>query len=113
MKLLAILMAKGALIVSTILSHLYRNEYYQMGINFIYSYQSQDQTQAITVIQNLISILGNTYFIVAFLIFVHIVVYRKLNTIVYIFYIVINAYLIAVEKQAYQDPRPFFYDSRI
>lgn len=84
-----------------------------MGVNFIYNYQSNYQTSAITIIQNLISILGNTYFIVAFLILVHIIAYRKLNTIVYIFYIVINAYLIAVEKQAYQDPRPFYYNSNI
>jgi hypothetical protein len=84
-----------------------------MGVNFIYNYQADYQTKAITVIQNIISILGNTFFIVAFLIVTHILAYRKLNTIVYLFYIVLNAYLIAVEKQAYQDPRPFFYDSRI
>lgn len=84
-----------------------------MGVNFIYSYQSSSQTGGVTVIQNLISILGNTFFIVAFLIVVHLLTYRKLYSIVYIFYISCNAYLIAVEKQAYQDPRPFFYDARI
>jgi hypothetical protein len=67
-----------------------------MGVNFIYSYQTDGASQAITVIQNLISILGNTIFIVAFLLLVHLLSYRKLNTIVYIFYIVINAYFIAV-----------------
>lgn len=108
-----VLTAVAALICSTVLNILFRKEYYQMGVNFIYNYQTDSQTSAITVIQNIISILGNTFFIVAFLIFVHILVYRKLNTIVYIFYIVANAYLIAVEKQAYQDPRPFFYNSQI
>lgn len=84
-----------------------------MGVNFIFNYQSDYQTSGVTVIQNLISLLGNTFFIVAFLIVVHLLTYRKLNSIVYIFYIVINAYLIAVEKQAYQDPRPFHYDGNI
>jgi len=84
-----------------------------MGVNFIFNYQQNNQTSGITTIQNLISILGNTAFIVAFLVVVHLLTYRKLCSIVYIFYIVINAYLIAVEKQAYQDPRPFHYDSHI
>lgn len=84
-----------------------------MGVNFIYNYQTDGASKGITVIQNLISILGNTLFIIAFLLLVHLISYRKLNTIVYIFYIVINAYFIAVEKQAFQDPRPFFYNSKI
>lgn len=84
-----------------------------MGVNFIYNYQTDGANEAITVIQNLISILGNTIFIIAFLLLVHLISYRKLNTIVYIFYIVINAYFIAIEKQAFQDPRPFFYNSKI
>lgn len=112
-KTITTLFSLSALAISTILNILYRNQYYQMGVNFIYNYQQNGQTSGITVIQNLISILGNTAFIVAFLVVVHLLTYRKLCSIVYIFYIVINAYLIAVEKQAYQDPRPFHYDSHI
>lgn len=112
-----VLLCIAGLIVSTVLNILYRMEYYQMGVNFIHnyqtSYQTSYQTGAITVIQNIISILGNTFFIVAFLIVVHLLAFRKLASVVYIFYIVCNAYLIAVEKQAYQDPRPFFYNSNI
>jgi membrane-associated phospholipid phosphatase len=108
-----VLLCVTALIISTILNILYRMEYYQMGVNFIYTYQTSYQTGAITVIQNIISILGNTFFIVAFLIVVHLLAYRKLASVVYIFYIVCNAYLIAVEKQAYQDPRPFSYNPNI
>lgn len=76
-------------------------------MNFIYDYQTNNSNAAITVIQNIISILGNTIFIIAFLAVVHIITYRKMYTIVYLIYITINAYLIAVEKQAYHDPRPF------
>ena len=82
-------------------------------MNFIYEYQTNNSHAVITVIQNIISILGNTIFIIAFLAIVHIITYRKMYTIVYLFYISINAYLISVEKQAYHDPRPFFSNSAI
>jgi len=108
-----ILIALLALIVSTVLNILFRREFFEMGLNFIYNYQTSGQSSAVTVIQNILSILGNTFFIVAFLAAIHILAYRKMATIVYVFYIVCNAYLIAVEKQAYQDPRPFFYNANI
>lgn len=112
-KRVGVLLSIAALIISTVLNILYRMEYFKMGVNFIYNYQTSYQTGAVNVIQNIISILGNTIFVVAFLIVIHLLVFRKLASVVYIFYIVCNAYLIAVEKQAYQDPRPFFYNSNI
>lgn len=102
-----------ALAVSTILNILYRKELYEQGINFIYDYQTNNSNAAITVIQNIISLLGNTFLIVAFLAIIHIITYRKMYTIVYLFYISINAYFISVEKQAYHDPRPFHSNSAI
>jgi len=96
-----------ALVISTILNILYRNGLYDQGMNFIYEYQTNNSNAVITVIQNIISIMGNTIFIIAFLAIVHIITYRKMYTIVYLFYISINAYFISIEKQAYHDPRPF------
>ena len=102
-----------AIIVSTILNILYRRELFNWGVEFIINYQNYHQTSAITVIQNIVSLFGNTFFVIALLAICHAVFYRKLITLIFIFYIVANAYLISVEKQAFHDPRPFHYSSQI
>lgn len=84
-----------------------------MGLNFIHTYQSEHQTSLITQIQNVVSLLCNTFFVIALLALVIIAAYRKLNATVFVCYIAINAYIISVEKQAFHDPRPFHYDQRI
>ena len=38
---------------------------------------------------------------------------KKITSLVFILYIIWNSYLLAIQKQAFRDPRPFVYDSRI
>ncbi len=108
--ILSISIALVALTVSLVLNGLFRDSLFKMGLNFILEYQANYSSSFVTAVQNIISILGNTYFIVAFLALVHLLFFRKLNTFVYLCYIVFNAYLISVSKQAFQEPRPFYYD---
>lgn len=83
------------------------------GINFIYNYQNQQPSQALHVIQNLVSLLCNPIPIGVILLLYYIIVNRKLLLIVHISYFLFATYVIAILKQAFQQSRPVWYDSRI
>jgi hypothetical protein len=83
------------------------------GINFIYSYQTAQYWPAIRVIQNLFSLLCHPIGVGVALGIYYIVVNRKLLLIVHLSYFLFATYIIAILKQAFQQSRPIWYDSRI
>ena len=83
------------------------------GINFIYAYQNAQPAVAIRVIQNIISLFCNPIGVgIAFGLY-YIIVNRKLLAIVHVCYFLFSTYIIAILKQAIQQSRPIWYDSRI
>lgn len=83
------------------------------GINFISSYQASQPWPAIRVIQNLFSLICNPIGVGVVLGVYYIVVNRKLLLIVHVSYFLFATYIIAILKQAFQQSRPIWYDSRI
>lgn len=67
----------------------------------------------IVVIQNLLSLLCEIPVIGAILVIYYIVVKRKLLLLVHLSYFLFSIYIIALLKQAFQQSRPYWYDSRI
>ena len=85
-----------------------RNSLFEMGVNFIYSYQTSQSSSFIRVIFNLFSLLGNTFFLIVVFVLAFILPHRKANAISYLAYMIINVYLIVIAKQAFQSTRPFW-----
>lgn len=83
------------------------------GINFIYSYQTAQPYGFLHVIQNLFSLLCNPIGIGAIVLVYYMLVNRKLMLIVHLSYFLFSVYIIALLKQAFQQSRPIWYDSRI
>lgn len=83
------------------------------GVNFIYKYQHAQPYGVIQKIQNFFSLLCNPIGVGAVLIIYYIVVNRKLLLIVHVSYFIFATYVIALLKQAFQQSRPIWYDSRI
>ena len=88
--------------VATVLNILYHTQLFWQGLDFIFSYQTNGSHDFVTVVFNLITLLGNTYFVVALLVLVFLVVYRKMSALAYITLAISAAYGIAVLKQAWQ-----------
>lgn len=84
-----------------------------MSMNFIVNYQTEQTSDVVVIFYNVISFVCSTPFVVGLLGLLHFVLKRKFATSAFIYYIVLNAYLMALQKQLYQDPRPFAYDSRV
>ena len=83
------------------------------GLNFIYKYQHAQPYSWIHIIQNFFSLLCNPMGVGAVLVIYYIVVNRKLLLIVHLSYFLFATYIIALLKQAFQQSRPIWYDSRI
>ncbi len=83
------------------------------GINFIYAYQSLQPWVAIRVIQNIFSLFCNPIGVGVALGLYYIIVNRKLLILVHVSYFLFATYIIAILKQAIQQSRPIWYDSRI
>lgn len=83
------------------------------GLNFIYAYQSLQPAPAIHIIQNLISLLCNPIGVGVTMGLYYIITNRKLLVIVHLSYFLFSTYIIAILKQAFQQSRPIWYDSRI
>ena len=52
-------------------------------------------------------------FVTGFLAFLHFFLKRKLVTLILIYYLLINAYIMAVQKQIYQDTRPWLFNPNV
>ena len=100
------------IIVSTFLL-LSRQGFYEYGLNITNSFQASRPSKTIKTIFNLISLLGNSYFVIGVLVALHLLTSRKLLSFVYLSYVIFNIYAISVEKQYRQEPRPYSYDHRI
>ena len=61
---------------------------------------------------NLMSVLCSI-FVTGFLVFLHFFLKRKLVIMILIYYLLINAYIMAIQKQIYQDPRPFVFNLNV
>ena len=83
------------------------------GINFIYGYQKAQPYSIIQFIENLFSLMCNPIGVGAVLLIYYILVNRKLLLIVHLSYFLFATYIIALLKQAFQQSRPIWYDSRI
>jgi len=90
-----------SLMISIILNLLYGKQLFFLGINHIYKYQTKYESHLMTKIENIISMIGKTETIITILVAVHLLTYKKLSSIVYIFYITLNASLISIEKQIF------------
>jgi undecaprenyl-diphosphatase len=84
-----------------------------MGLNFIYKYQQSVPYSYYHTIQNALSTFAHPALIGAVLVIYYIVVNRKLLLIVHVSYFIFATYIIAILKQAFQQSRPIWYDSKI
>jgi len=80
-----------------------RNDLFIMGVNFIYDYQTHGSSPVVNVIQNLISLLCNPIGVGILLIPYYLITKRKLQAIVFVSYVIITTFIIAVMKQLFQD----------
>jgi hypothetical protein len=111
---LAILISGTLLIcLIVILNVLIDTPLFIFGINFIYNYQQSMPYSWLHKLQNFFSLWCNPLGIGVVLIIYYIVVNRKLLLIVHISYFIFATYVIALLKQAFQQSRPIWYDSRI
>lgn len=111
---LAILISGTLLIcLIVILNVLIDTPLFILGINFIYNYQHSMPYSWLHKLQNFFSLWCSPIGIGVVLIIYYIVVNRKLLLIVHISYFIFATYVIALLKQAFQQSRPIWYDSRI
>ena len=96
---ITILIVLGAAIPLNILFH---NELFWQGVDFIYDYQTNGSNGFVTVVFNLITLLGNTYFVLGLLVLVFLLVYTKITAILYISLVLISVYGVSVMKQGWQ-----------
>lgn len=83
------------------------------GVNFIYNYQKAIPSKAFRIVQIIFTVMCEPFFIGIILLIYLIVVNRKLLLIVHISYFLFATYIIGLLKQAFQQSRPIWYDSRI
>lgn len=95
------------------LNIVYREQFFEQGLNFIHDYQTDQNSSFVRVVYNLISLLGNTIFLGILLICMFILPFRRANALVYMSYMIFNLYLISVLKSAYAEIRPFWASSLI
>lgn len=111
---LAVLLLGTLLICLIIILNVYIDTpLFILGVNFIYNMQHTVPHGWIVVIQNLLSLLCEIPVIGAILVIYYIVVKRKLLLLVHLSYFLFSIYIIALLKQAFQQSRPYWYDSRI
>jgi membrane-associated phospholipid phosphatase len=96
--------------VTQVLNILFRLQLFRMGMNFIREYQASQPSGFVQGVHNLLSIFSGTPWTIALIALLYVLARRKLHALVFMFLISLNAYLIAVQKPAFHDPRPFFYD---
>ena len=65
-----------------------------------------------TALFNIISVLCSIL-VIGIIAFLHFFLKRKLVTLILVYYLLINAYIMAVQKQIYQDTRPFLFDRSV
>lgn len=104
---LASITTTAFLLTLFILSGFWRKDLFNMGAEFIYYYQNPP-SDFVRIVYNIIALFGESFIVGPVMGLAYILVYRKLNAMVYIILVLFNVYLIAVTKQGFQDPRPFW-----
>lgn len=101
------------LIVSFLLNIPLREGLFINGVTTIYQYQQLLTSPGFIFLQNLISYLSDTPFLVLSCFIIYFISKRKVSVLVFLAFFILNIYLNSVEKILFMDPRPFMYSIRV
>ena len=110
--LIAIIVSSILFIIATVLNYYMREGLFHLGVNIIY--RMQDVSGGLlNFIENIFSMLGNPIIIYTIIGVQYFYVKQRIRTIVHLTYLMIGLYFMVVLKQAFQESRPFWFNTSI
>jgi membrane-associated phospholipid phosphatase len=110
--LIALIVSSILFILATVLNYYMREGLYLLGMNMIYKMQDVSGG-LLNFIENIFSMLGNPIVIYAIIGVQYLYVKQRIRTIVHLTYLMIGLYFMVVLKQAFQESRPFWFNTNI
>lgn len=110
---LAIVFSLLFIAISLLLNLLFRTDLYVMSLNFIHHYQRSHRRELSRILNNLFSYFCSRRVLAGLTIFVMMLSKRKVMSLIYASYMMINFYFLVLLKQIFQDYRPFWTNAGV